>query len=79
MAQSAQLQLALIAHDRALHTTDILLFYGRKGKDTISPQQLVDQLEKVACVTGWDMLQTQIRENAMSFFSLQDNECSFMI
>jgi len=61
MAQSAQLQLALIAHDRVLHTTDILLFYGRKGKDTMWPQQLVDQLEKVACVTGWDMLPTQIR------------------
>jgi hypothetical protein len=42
MAPAAQeLQQALTAHDR-WRTTDFPLFYGKKGKDTILPQQLVE-------------------------------------
>jgi hypothetical protein len=58
MAQLAQqLQQAPIAHDRVRHTTDIPLFYGKKGKHTITPQQLIFRLEKASCVAGWDNLQ----------------------
>jgi len=39
-AGAAGLQQALIQHDRVRRTTDIPLFYGRKEKDTITPQQL---------------------------------------
>jgi hypothetical protein len=39
---AAQIQQALIVHDRVRCTTDIPLFYGKKGKDTITPQQLVE-------------------------------------
>ena len=38
--------IALTQHDRTRRSTDIPLFYGRKDKDTISPQQLVDRLAK---------------------------------
>jgi hypothetical protein len=34
---AAQIQAALIAQDRVRRTTDIPLFYRRKGKDTIEP------------------------------------------
>jgi hypothetical protein len=39
---AAQLQQALIAHDRVRRTTDTPLFYRRKGKDTIVPQQYIE-------------------------------------
>jgi hypothetical protein len=42
---AAGLQQALIQHDRVRRTTDIPLFYGRKEKDMITPQQLVYRLE----------------------------------
>jgi len=38
-------QAALIAHDRVTRTTDIPLFYGKKSKDTIQPQQYIKRLE----------------------------------
>jgi hypothetical protein len=47
---AAGLQQALIQHDRVRRTTDIPLFYGRKEKDTITPQQLVYRLEKASRV-----------------------------
>ncbi len=52
MADGA-LQAALINPDRVRRTTDIPLFYGRKGKDTIQPQQYIERLEKAARVTNW--------------------------
>ena len=56
-AGAAGLQQALIQHDRVRRTTDIPLFYGRKEKDTITPQQLVFSLEKAARIAQWDNLQ----------------------
>jgi hypothetical protein len=53
---AAQIQQALIMHDRERRTTDIPLFYGRKGKDTISPQQLVECLDKASHVAQWNLL-----------------------
>jgi hypothetical protein len=50
---AAQIQQALIAHDRVGRTTNIPLFYGRKGKDTIEPQQYIERLERAAMVAQW--------------------------
>jgi hypothetical protein len=60
--QAQQLQQALIAHDRVLRTTNIPLFYSCKGKDTITPQQLVFQQEKAS----------RINERQMSFTFLSE-------
>jgi len=85
---AAQIQQALIAHDRVRRTTDIPLFYGRKGKDTISPQQLVERLEKASRVAGWDALANpgqrktdefflSLRDNALSWYNTLDNIIGF--
>ena len=81
---AAQIQQALIAHDRVRRTTDIPLFYGKKSKDTITPQQLVERLERASRVAGWDALQNpgqrktdefflSLRENALSWYNTLDN------
>jgi hypothetical protein len=86
--QAAQLQQALIAHDRVRRTTDIPLFYGRKGKDTITPQQLVFRLEKASRVAGWDNLANpdqrktdefylSLRDNALQWYNTLDNIIGF--
>jgi Retrotransposon gag protein len=85
---AAQLQQALIAHDRVRRTTDIPLFYGRKGKDTITPQQLVFRLEKASRVAGWDALANpdqrktdefylSLRDNALQWYNTLDNIIGF--
>jgi Retrotransposon gag protein len=64
------------------------LFYGRKGKDTISPQQLVERLEKAARVAGWNALANpgqpktdefflSLRDNALSWYNTLDNIIGF--
>ncbi len=67
-AAAQNLQQALIAHDRVRRTTDIPLFYGRKSKDTITPQQLVEQLERASCVAGWDALANPGQRKTDEFF-----------
>jgi hypothetical protein len=85
---AAQIQQVLIAHDRVQCTTDIPLFYGRKGKDTISPQQLVERLEKAARVAQWNALANpgqrkcdefflSLRDNALSWYNTLDNIIGF--
>jgi Retrotransposon gag protein len=86
--QAQQLQQALIAHERVRRTTDIPFFYSRKGKDTITPQQLVFRLEKASHVAGWDNLQNpnqrkteefflSLRDDALSWYHTLDNEIGF--
>jgi hypothetical protein len=71
---AAGLQQALIQHDRVRPTTDIPLFYGRKEKDTITPQQLVYRLEKAARVAQWDNLQNPDERKTDEFYlSLRDD------
>ena len=83
-AAAQNLQQALIAHDRVRRTTDIPLFYGKKGKDTITPQQLVERLERASRIAGWDALQNpgqrktdefflSLRENALSWYNTLDD------
>jgi len=85
---AAQIQQALIAHDRVRRTTDIPLFYGRKGKDTISPQQLVERLDKASRVAQWNLLANpgqrmcdefflSLRDNALSWYNTLDNIIGF--
>jgi hypothetical protein len=89
---AAQIQQALITHDRVRCTTDILLFYGQKGKDTIIPQQLVFRLEKAALVAGWNALANEderkcdefylslslsLRDKALSWYNTLDNIVGF--
>ncbi len=53
---AAQIQQALFVHNRVWRTTDILLFYIQRGKDTVAPKQLVFWLKKAACVAEWNGL-----------------------
>ncbi len=76
---AAQIQQALIAHDRVWRTTDIPLFYGRKGKDTISPQQLVERLEKAARVAGWNALANPGQQRTDRVFSLSPQQRSLLV
>ena len=81
---AAAIQQALIAHDRVRRTTDIPLFYGRKGKDTIEPQQYIERLERAATVAQWpddqrrcDEFVLSLRDNALSWYSTLDNIIGF--
>jgi hypothetical protein len=48
----AQVQAALVQHDRIQLTMDIPLFFGNKNNETITPQQLVEWLEMAATVAA---------------------------
>jgi len=87
-AGAAGLQQALIQHDRVRRTTDIPLFYGRREKDTITPQQLVFRLEKAARVAQWNNLANpderktdefylSLRDDALSWYNTLDNIFGF--
>jgi hypothetical protein len=87
-AGAAGLQQTLIQHDRVRRTKDIPLFYGRKEKDTITPQQLVFRLEKAARVVQWDNLQNpderktdefylSLRDDALLWYNTLDNIFGF--
>ena len=75
---------ALIAHDRVRRTTDIPLFYGIKEKDTITPQQLIDRLERAARVARWatdelkcDQFFLSLRDEALKWSDTLDNIIGF--
>jgi hypothetical protein len=81
---AAQIQAALIAQDRVRRTTDIPLFYRRKGKDTIEPQQYIERLERAAMVAQWpddqrrcDEFVLSLRDNTLSWYSTLDNIIGF--
>jgi hypothetical protein len=85
---AGQIQNALIQHDRVRRTTDIPLFYGRREKDTITPQQLVFRLEKAARVAQWNNLPNpderktdefylSLRDDALSWYNTLDNIFGF--
>lgn len=83
-AQAAVINDALIGHDRVRRTTDIPLFYGIKEKDTITPQQLVDRLERAARVAKWnseelrcDQFFLSLRDEALKWSNTLDNIIGF--
>jgi hypothetical protein len=84
MAAAQQLQAALLNHDRVRGTTFIPLFYWRKSKDTIQPQQLIERLEKAAKVAAWaddqrrcDEFVLSLRDNALSLYNMLNNIIRF--
>jgi hypothetical protein len=73
----------LTQHDRTRRSTDIPLFYGRKEKDTISPQQLLDRLDRAMGIAAWneervcDEFYMCLREKAISWYHTLDNIVGF--
>ena len=53
MAQQAQIEQALLRHDRVRKSTDLPLFYGQKDKDTIKPQDFLHRFEAASQIAGW--------------------------
>jgi hypothetical protein len=79
-----ELAAALTNHDRVRRSTDIPLFYGKKGRDTVTPQQLVERIDKAATIAGWntqkrvcDEFYMCLREGAMSWYNTLENIPNF--
>jgi hypothetical protein len=75
---------ALAAHDRIRKTTDILLFFGNKAKETVMPQQLIERLEMAATVATWNTDERKcaefylcLREDALSWYNLLEHIIGF--
>jgi hypothetical protein len=49
-----QLAQALNDHDRAKRSTDIPLYYGQTGKDTIAARLLIVRVNDAGAIAGWD-------------------------
>jgi hypothetical protein len=70
---------ALTQHDRVRRSTDIPLFYGKRGRDTVTPQQLIERLEKAQRIATWDEQRICdefymcLREGAMSWYNTLEN------
>lgn len=64
---------ALIQHDRVRRSTDIPLFYGVAGKDTITAAQLIKRVDRAARVANWndnvklDQFYLSLRDEAISW------------
>ena len=83
MANPADIANVLTQHDRTRRSTDIPLFYGIKSRDTISPQQLIDRLNRAAEIANWDEdrkcdeFYMCLREKAISWYHTLDNIIGF--
>lgn len=53
-AAAAAMADALRNHERNKRSTDIPLFYGKKDKDIISPQFLIDRITHAGAIAGWN-------------------------
>jgi hypothetical protein len=62
LKKMADLQEALNAHDRVRKSTDLPLFFGRKDKDTVPPNLLVDRINRAATVAQWNTDERKITE-----------------
>jgi hypothetical protein len=58
----ADLQEALNAHDRVCKSTDLPLFFGRKDKDTVPPNLLLDCINRATTVAQWNTNERKITE-----------------
>lgn len=74
----------LINHDRIRRTTDIPLYYGIKEKDTITPQQLIERIERAARVANWntdelkcDQFFLSLRDEALKWSTTLENIIGF--
>ena len=52
---AAELATALLDHDKSKRSSDIPLFYGTQGKDTVTPQQLIDRIDKACTISNWGL------------------------
>lgn len=75
---------ALTAHDRVRRSTDIPFFYGRKEKDSITPQQLILRFETAAKVAGWATPKRKceefylcLRDKALGWYNTLENIIGF--
>jgi hypothetical protein len=80
MAAEQNLVRALTQHDKVRRSTDIPLFYGRKDKDTISPHQLLERINRAKRVANWpddervcDEFYLCLRDRAISWSNTLDN------
>jgi len=74
----------LTNHDHVRRSTDIPLFYGKKGQDTVTLQQLVERIDKAATIAGWNTpkwvcneFYMCLREGAMSWYNTLENIPNF--
>lgn len=81
---AAQIADALTQHDKVRRSTDIPLFYGRKEKDTISPHQLLERINRAKRVARWaddervcDEFYLCLRDRAISWSNTLDNIPNF--
>jgi len=79
-----QLANALSQHDKVRRSTDIPLYYGISSKDSISPQQLIDRIERAARVANWNTDERKcdefflcLRDKAISWSNTLDNIFGF--
>jgi hypothetical protein len=76
----AALAAALADHDRIRKSTDLPLYYGRKDKDVITAQQLMERLNRAAVIAGWDDARKTsefyliLRDRAIHWWNSLDNE-----
>ena len=49
---TAELATALL-NDKSKWSSDVPLFYGTQGKDTVTPQQLMDRIDKACTISNW--------------------------
>ena len=53
-AQQQAMAAALQGHDRLRRSTEMLLFFCRKDKDTITARLFIDRIKTAARVANWD-------------------------
>ena len=51
-----QLAQALNDHDRAKRSTDIPLYYGQPGRDTIAARLLIVRINDAGAIANWKMI-----------------------
>ena len=70
---------ALNQHDRIRRSTELPLFYGRKEKDSITAQNLVDRVNTAAEIAAWDAarkcneLHMILRDKALLWWNTLDD------
>ena len=74
------MQAALINHERVKRSTELPLFYGVKGKDTVTAHQLIERIEKASRIANWDAerktdeLYMILRDQALLWWNSLENE-----
>ncbi len=69
-----QLAQVLNDHDRAKRSTDIPLYYGQPGRDTIAARLLIVRINDAGAIAGWDNAQKLLefkmclRDKAVGWF-----------